>query len=78
MVSTTTGEEEITTIIIIEITEIIVGLETETVMEMDIEGMIDMIVDQIIGEMMGLITCKITEWIIIDKIMGTKGTEIEA
>ena len=29
-----------------------------------------------IGEMMSLITGKITEWIIIDRIMVTKGTEI--
>ena len=76
MVNTTIKEGEIITIIIV-ITEIIVGLETETVMEMAIEEMIGMIVDQTIGEMMVLITGKIMEGIIIGKIMGTKGTEIE-
>ena len=76
MVSTTTEEEEIIKIII-EITEIIVGLETETLMEMATEGMMGMIVDQTIGETMGLTIGKITEGIIIDKIKGTKGTEIE-
>ena len=76
MVSTTTEEEGITTIII-EITEIIVGLEKETVMEKAIEGTIGMIVDQFIGETMALITGKTTEGIILDKRMRTKGTEIE-
>ena len=68
--TTTTGEEEITIItIMIEIidppiTEIAVGLETETVMEVAIEGMIDMTVGQLI------------EATILDKTLGTKGTEI--
>ena len=40
-------------------------------------GIGEMIVDQTIEERMDLITGKITEGIIIDKIMGTKGTEIK-